>query len=385
MDKKSLYLDNAATTYPKPPQVAQAVADYIAHVGINVNRGGYTKAYDAAESILTLRERLCDFFQGPDPRNVIFTANVTASLNFLLKGWLKPGDHIIVTSLEHNATMRPLVQLQQQGVTFDCIPPAADGLPDMAAIPGLIKANTRAISAVHASNVSGGVIDIAALGQICQQHNLKFIVDSAQSAGILPIQMQDMHIDALAFTGHKGLLGPQGIGGFILTDEMASETTPLIAGGTGSFSHLETMPDLLPDRFESGTMNLPGLAGLAAALDFVEDYGIDNIHAHEQKLTKLFIDGLKGHEQISIIGENYRQRVAVISLNFLGCDNARIAWMLENEYGIMVRCGLHCAPRAHQSVGTYPEGTVRFAPGIYTTEDDMQYAIEAILKVLAEQ
>lgn len=385
MDKKTLYLDNAATTYPKPPQVARAVAEYIANIGVNVNRGGYAKAYDAAESILTLRERLCSFFQGPDPRNVIFTANVTSSLNFLLKGWLKPGDHIIVTSLEHNAVMRPLVQLQEQGVSFDCIPPDQNGLPDMSAVKGLIKENTRVIASLHASNVSGGIVDIAALGQICQENNLKLIVDSAQSAGILPIQMKDMHIDALAFTGHKGLMGPQGIGGFIITDEMAAETTPLIAGGTGSFSHLETMPNLLPDRFEAGTMNLPGMAGLAAAMDFLEEQGIEKIHAHEQKLTRVFIDGLKDHEQIDIIGKDYPQRVAVISLNFLGCDNAKIAWMLENEYGIMVRCGLHCAPRAHKSVGTYPEGTVRFAPGIFTTEDDMQYAVEAILKVLAEQ
>lgn len=293
MDKKTLYLDNAATTYPKPPQVARAVAEYIANIGVNVNRGGYAKAYDAAESILTLRERLCSFFQGPDPRNVIFTANVTSSLNFLLKGWLKPGDHIIVTSLEHNAVMRPLVQLQEQGVSFDCIPPDQNGLPDMSAVKGLIKENTRAIASLHASNVSGGIVDIAALGQICQENNLKLIVDSAQSAGILPIQMKDMHIDALAFTGHKGLMGPQGIGGFIITDEMAAETTPLIAGGTGSFSHLETMPNLLPDRFEAGTMNLPGMAGLAAAMDFLEEQGIEKIHAHEQKLTRVFIVGLR--------------------------------------------------------------------------------------------
>ena len=382
MDKKRVYLDNAATTYPKPPLVAEAVANYIANVGMNIKRGGYEKAYTAAESVLSLRERLCDFFNGPDPRNLIFTANITASLNFVLKGWLKPGDHIITTSLEHNATMRPLVQLQDQGISFDCIPTREDGQPDFDVIPAMIKPNTRAITAVHGSNVSGVVVDIARLAMIAREHGLKFIVDSAQTAGILPIDMKAIGIDCLTFTGHKGLLGPQGIGGFIISDEMVEQTVPLIAGGTGSFSHLETMPELMPDRFESGTMNLPGMAGLAAALDYIEEQGMDKLRDHEQQLTKGFIDALKGNDRIRIIGEDYPDRVAVISLDFPKHDNAEIAFQLENDFGIMTRCGLHCAPRAHKSVGTYPQGTVRFAPGIFTEKAEMDYAAEAILSLI---
>ncbi len=382
MSKKTIYLDNAATTYPKPPEVAQAVARYISDVGINIKRGGYTKAYSAAEAVLSLRERLCQFFVGPDPRNLIFTANITASLNFILKGWLKPGDHILVTSLEHNAMMRPLVQLSERGISFDTIPCDENGLPDTATIEALINNKTRAIAATHASNVSGTVIDIERLGQICCQHQLKFIVDTAQSAGILPLDMQAMHIDALAFTGHKGLLGPQGLGGFIISEEMAEQTTPLIAGGTGSFSHLETMPALLPDRFEAGTMNLPGMAGLAAGMDFLQDKGLTELHAYEMKLADCFIDQLRGHKKIRIVAEHCPQKVAVVSLDFGDADNGEIAFRLEDEYGIMVRCGLHCAPRAHKSFATYPQGTVRFSPGIYNTEKEMLYAADAVIKIL---
>lgn len=382
MDKKTLYLDNAATTYPKPPEVAAAVAEYINNVGMNIKRGGYAKAYAAAESVLNLRERLCAFFNGPDPRNLIFTANITTSLNFILKGWLQPGDHVLTTSLEHNAVMRPLLQLQDTGVGFDVIPCDHQGLPDYAAIPGLLRDNTRAIVAIHASNVSGAIVDIARLGGICRKHGLKLIVDSAQSAGILPIDFAATGIDALAFTGHKGLLGPQGIGGFIISDEMAAQTKPLVAGGTGSFSHLETMPELLPDRFEAGTPNLPAMAGLSAALDFIEGRGIDSLRRHEQRLTQLFIDALADLPQIRVIGRDLAERVAVISLDFGELDNAEITYRLEDEFGIMVRCGLHCAPRAHQSIGTYPQGTVRFSPGIYTTEQDMLYAAGAVRQIL---
>ena len=381
--EKVLYLDNAATTFPKPPIVAETVADYIANVGMNIKRGNYAKAYDAAEEVLNLRERICAFFNGPDPRNVIFTMNVTTSLNFVLKGWLEPGDHLLITSLEHNAMMRPLVQMEEQGISFNTIPCDEKGLPDMAAVEGLIKDNTRAIAALHASNVSGAITDIAALGKIAQKRGLKLIVDSAQSAGILPIDMEDMNIDFLAFTGHKGLLGPQGLGGFIISSEMAEKTNPLIAGGTGSFSNLETMPDLLPDRFESGTMNLPGMAGLSAALDFIESKGINNLRERERNLAELFVSELADIDKIRIIGKDNPNKVAVISLDFYDEDNAEIAFRLENEYGIMTRCGLHCAPRAHKSLGTFPSGTVRFSPGIYNSEDDIRYAADAVKSILA--
>ena len=374
-----IYLDNASTTFPKAPNVASAMADYITNCGININRGSYSLAYDVEDIIYTTRQRLHTLFNGHDPSHVIFTQNVTMSLNMVIKGLLKAGDHVLVSSMEHNAVMRPLTQLLDKGITFDTIPCDSTGSIQMDSIEPLIRPNTVALIINHASNVCGTIQPLESIGPICKTHNLQFIVDAAQTAGVIPIDVKACHIDALCFTGHKGLLGPQGIGGIILTKEMAQNLTPLIAGGTGSFSHLETMPTHMPDTFEAGTLNLPGIMGLNEGLSYIESQGMENIHNHELALTQAFLEGLQSIDGINIVGkQNIQDRTAVVSITIDGMDPASIAYELESTYYIMTRVGLHCAPRAHQTLGTYPEGTVRFSFGYANTHKDVESALSAL-------
>ena len=374
-----IYLDNASTTFPKAPTVATAMSDYITNRGININRGSYALAYDVEDIIYTTRQRLNTLFNGHDPSHVIFTQNVTMSLNMVIKGLLKAGDHVLVSSMEHNAVMRPLTQLLDKGITFDTIPCDSTGSIQMDSIEPLIRPNTVALIINHASNVCGTIQPLESIGPICKAHNLQFIVDAAQTAGVIPIDVKACHIDALCFTGHKGLLGPQGIGGIILTKEMAQNLTPLIAGGTGSFSHLETLPTHMPDAFESGTLNLPGIIGLNEGLAYIESQGMENIHNHELALTQSFLEGLQSIDGINIVGkQNIQDRTAVVSITIDGMDPANIAYELESTYHIMTRVGLHCAPRAHQTLGTYPEGTVRFSFGYANTHKDVESALSAL-------
>lgn len=378
-----IYLDNASTTFPKAPNVANAMANYITNYGININRGSYALAYDVEDIIYTTRQRLNTLFNGHDPSHVIFTQNVTMSLNMVIKGLLKSGDHVLVSSIEHNAVMRPLTQLLDKGITFDVIPCDVTGSIEIDAIKSLIRPNTVAIITNHASNVCGTIQPIESIGAICKAHNLHFIVDAAQTAGVIPIDVKAYHIDALCFTGHKGLLGPQGIGGIILTKEMAQTLTPLIAGGTGSFSHLETMPTNMPDAFEAGTLNLPGIIGLNEGVSYIESVGMENIHNHELALTKAFLEGLRSITGVNIIGkQDIPDRTAVVSITIDGMDPANIAYELESKYRIMTRVGLHCAPRAHQTLGTYPEGTVRFSFGYANTHEDVKSALSALHTIL---
>ena len=378
-----IYLDNASTTFPKAPNVASAMADYITNCGININRGSYSLAYDVEDIIYTTRQRLHTLFNGHDPSHVIFTQNVTMSLNMVIKGLLKAGDHVLVSSMEHNAVMRPLTQLLDEGITFDTIPCDSTGSIQMDSIEPLIRPNTVALIINHASNVCGTIQPLESIGPICKAHNLQFIVDAAQTAGVIPIDVKACHIDALCFTGHKGLLGPQGIGGIILTKEMAQTLTPLIAGGTGSFSHLETMPTHMPDAFEAGTLNLPGIIGLNEGLDYIESQGMENIHNHELVLTQSFLEGLQSIDGINIVGkQNIQDRTAVVSITIDGMDPANIAYELESTYHIMTRVGLHCAPRAHQTLGTYPEGTVRFSFGYANTHKDVESALSALHRIV---
>ena len=374
-----IYLDNASTTFPKAPTVATAMSDYITNRGININRGSYALAYDVEDTIYTTRQRLNTLFNGHDPSHVVFTQNVTMSLNMVIKGLLKAGDHVLVSSMEHNAVMRPLTQLLDKGITFDTIPCDSTGSIQMDSIEPLIRPNTVALILNHASNVCGTIQPLESIGPICKTHNLQFIVDAAQTAGVIPIDVKACHIDALCFTGHKGLLGPQGIGGIILTKEMAQTLTPLIAGGTGSFSHLETLPTHMPDAFESGTLNLPGIIGLNEGFAYIESQGMENIHNHELVLTQSFLEGLQSIDGINIVGkQNIQDRTAVVSITIDGMDPANIAYELESTYHIMTRVGLHCAPRAHQTLGTYPEGTVRFSFGYANTLKDVEAALSAL-------
>ena len=380
---QKVYFDHAATSFPKPPEVVSAMVAYMERVGSNVGRGGYASAYEAAGTVLAARERLCALLGGPDPRNVIFTLNVTEALNMILKGFLRPGDHVLVSAVEHNAVMRPLVQLSQTGVAFDRIPCDGEGALCLDALDGLVRPSARAVVLTHASNVAGTIQPVAQVGAFCRAHGLRFIVDCAQTAGMEPVDMGSMGIDALAFTGHKGLLGPQGTGGFLVTDAFEKELDPLISGGTGSFSHLETVPALLPDRFEAGTLNLPGIYGLHAALGFLEKTGIDVIRARERALTARFLAAVAEDGRIRVAGPRTAEgRTAVVSLDFPGRDNAEIAFRLDSEYGVMTRCGLHCAPNAHRTLGTYPQGTVRFSFGYGNTEEEIDYASDAIGRIL---
>lgn len=384
-----IYFDQAATSFPKGEQVAGVMGDYLRNVGVNINRGGYMDAYETAGMIYETREKLCRFFDfGPLPqmaKNVIFTSNITYALNMLIKGFLKKKDHVLVSQMEHNAIMRPLVQLEKAGIiTFDRIPCNNRGELLLEAIEPLIKVNTRAIYMTHASNVCGTILPAQKVGEIAHRHNLKFILDSAQTAGTFPISMKEMHLDALAFTGHKGLLGPQGIGGFLVTDEMAEQMEALICGGTGSISDTEETPEFLPDKFEAGTPNIPGILGLAAGIDTVEKIGLDNIRKKEEELTAYFLKEIKEISQLKIIGkEDIKERSFVVSVQTIGMDESTMAFLLDSQYHILTRVGMHCAPNAHKTLGTFPEGTLRFSFGYHNTKDEIDTAIRAIKTILA--
>lgn len=382
---KRVYLDNGSTSYPKAPGVGEAVRTFIEEIGTNVNRGGYEAAYAAEDVIIETREKLCKLFDFDKLRNVIFTPSITYSLNYVIKGYLRPGDHVLVSSMEHNAMMRPLTQMTEQGVSFDRIPCNRDGELMVDAIESMIRPNTKAIMMLHASNVCGTLMPLEQVGEICQRHGIKFIVDAAQTAGSIAIDMKAMHIDVLTFTGHKSLLGPQGIGGFLVSDEVAKEMIPLVTGGTGSVSDSEIQPDFMPDKFESGTQNIPGIYGLHAALSYLEKTGIANIHAHEMELCGAFIEKIDGlnNPNIRLVGtRKMDQRGPVVSLDFIGQDNAEISFRLDSEYGISTRCGMHCAPNAHKTLETYPQGTVRFAFGFRNAMEDVDYAVDAIREIL---
>ena len=374
-----IYLDNASTSFPKAEGVAEAVYHYLKDCGCNINRGGYDEAYQAEETVLRTRQQLTELFHGPDCRNVVFTRNITESLNVLLKGFLKAGDHVLVSAMEHNAVMRPLIQLTEQGVSFDRIPCMADGTLDISAMDRLLRENTRAVVMLHASNVCGTLMPVGTVGAFCHAHGLRFILDTAQTAGVFPIDMEAMHIDALAFTGHKGLLGPQGIGGFILQPDMVPLVQPLIAGGTGSISHEEQMPSFMPDRFEAGTMNLPGIMGLHAALRWLEQETIDAVRSHELELTERFLSGALDIPHLRVIGrQDIAERAGVVSVVPENADPALVADALGREYGIMVRVGLHCAPNAHKTLGTFPTGTIRFSFGRWNTPQQVDTALSAL-------
>ena len=375
---QTIYLDNAATSFPKPAGVSARMKEYMDSVGATINRSVYGAAQDAGLVTLRLRERLARLFSFPEkPTHVILTPGATAGLNFILKGFLRSGDHCLVSSMEHNAVMRPLLQLQ--GVEFDRIPCDEEGRLDPAAMLPLIRPNTRLCVMAHGSNVCGTVQDAATVGAICAEHGIAFALDAAQTAGHIPIDFQALHLSALCVPGHKGLLGPSGIGALLLRDDFAHALTPLLAGGTGSASDSEYLPDYLPDRFESGTPNLPGIYGFEEALRFIEETGIDALRAHELELTARFLEGLRTIPNLRLCGtEELSRRVGVISVDFTQADNAEAAFRLESEFGILTRCGLHCAPSAHKTLGTFPQGTVRFSLGFSSTAADVNAALAAL-------
>lgn len=378
----TIYLDNGATSFPKPPAVAQAMLQYMTEVGASINRGVYGSAQAAGMTTLMLREGLCRLFHHSDPTHCVLTGGNTMGLNMVLRGWLRPGDHCLVSSVEHNAVMRPLHDLAEQGVTFDRIPCDRDGHLNSADIPALIRPNTRLLVMAHGSNVSGAVQDAMAVGAICHEHGIPFVLDAAQTAGHWPIDFEAMHLSALSVPGHKGLMGPSGIGALLLSADFAKKLTPILTGGTGSASDSEAQPDYMPDKFESGTPNLPGIYGFHAAVDFILDTGVEVLQERERQLTKYFLDKLRDVKDIRLAGPwDLENRVGVISVDFAQVDNAEAAYRLEQDYGILTRCGLHCAPSAHKTLGTFPQGTVRFSVGHYTTEAEIDTAVQAIAEI----
>ena len=395
---KQIYLDNASTTFPKPREVADAVYQYMTGVGSNIGRGGYTSAYAAEEAVFVARQLLCDFFGGEDAKNVVFTKNITEALNVIIRGLLQPGDHVLVSAMEHNAVMRPLqligreLEAGEQApaavISFSRIPCDREGNLELEVLLKLVQQRTKAVIMTHASNVCGTLLPIDKVGDFCKQRGLLFIVDSAQSAGVFPINMQQLHIDALAFTGHKGLLGPQGIGGFVLREHMVTKLAPLIVGGTGSLSHTEKTPRFMPDKFEAGTLNLPGIMGLAAGVSWLKERGLASIRAHELALTEQLLAGLQGLEQqglLRIFGrKDLKQRTSVVSIAGTQLDIAMLAHKLNAEYGIATRVGLHCAPNAHKTLGTYPTGTLRFSMGWHNTEAEIATALNVLKEVLRD-
>ena len=376
-----IYLDNGATSFPKPEGVSAAMKFYMDQVGATINRSVYGSAQDAGLVTLQLRQRLKDLFCFPEPvTHVILTPGATWGLNMAIKGFLKPGDHCIVSSMEHNAVMRPLLQLQ--GVEYSRIPCNREGLLDPSDIEDLIRPNTKLLVMAHGSNVCGSVQDAKAVGEICARHGIAFVLDAAQTAGHYPVDFAEFGLSALCVPGHKGLLGPTGIGALLMTDAFAKALDPIIAGGTGSASDSEYLPEYLPDRFESGTPNLPGIYGWEAALQFVQTNGVEALWDHEMTLCQRFLDGLETIEGVALCGtKDYNRRVGVISVDFLYKDNAEAAFELEMDYGILTRCGLHCAPSAHKTLDTFPRGTVRFSLGFANTEADVDAALSAIRQI----
>lgn len=368
-----IYLDNAATTFPKAPGLGNAVGDFIENGATNINRGGGEMGTE--HMVLDTRMKIAGLFDA-EAENVILTSGATASANMLLRGLLKKGDHVIVSSMEHHAIMRPLKLL---GIDYTAIKADEEGNIKAEDIENAICDNTRLVLLTHASNVCGTLMPVEEVGEICKRRGVFFAVDSAQTAGIIDISVRKMNIDFLIFSGHKGLMGPQGTGGFVISKKLSEELIPTVAGGTGSYSDLYEMPSELPDRFEAGTPNIPGIVGLRHSLDFIMKEGIDKIYAHELELTGYFLEKIKDLP-LKLIGRNdILNRVGVVSVVARFSDNGVLAARLE-ERGIAIRYGLHCAPAAHEALGTVKTGTIRFSFGYFNTKEE----IDEVAKILEE-
>ena len=380
----TIYLDNAATSFPKPPCVGARMREYVDEVGASVGRGSYAAAQQAERVTLRLRQRLGRLFGFADPRHVILTPGNTWGLNLLLAGALRPGDHVLVSAMEHNAVMRPLTQLAKRGVIFERIPCDAQGRLQTGRLEAMLRPNTRLVLLAHASNVSGTVQDAQAVGAVCAARGVPFALDAAQTAGHLPLDFAALQLSALSVPGHKGLLGPQGTGALLLRPDFAETLEPIVSGGTGSASDSEEIPAYFPDRLEPGTPNLPGIFGWEAALSYLEDVTVEAAAAHDRALCAQFLAGLQDIPGVTLLGPDTAEgRVAVFSLDFPGQDNAAAAARLEEEFGILTRCGLHCAPNAHRTLGTFPRGTVRLSFGWFNTAEDADAALRAVRAVSA--
>lgn len=393
-NNKVVYFDNAATSWPKPPGVAEAMVHFLDEVGANPGRAAHRRAVESGRIVYDAREAVAEMFNAPDPLRVVFGANVTEALNLALHGLLRPGDHVITSSMEHNAMMRPLRALERQGVKLTVVRCSPKGQLDPADVEAAIRSDTKLVALNHASNVVGTILPLAEVGAICRQHDLLLLADAAQTGGTYPIDVQADGIDLLAFTGHKALGGPMGTGGLVVGERVnEKEMEPLKRGGTGSNSEHERQPDFLPDAFESGTLNTVGLAGLAVGVRWVQERSVDKIRAHEVALTQALIGGLReippaGSGQdpgVTIYGTlDAELQTATVSFNITGMAPSEAGLRLDEEYGIMCRVGLHCAPAAHKTIGTFPDGTVRFGLGAFSTQEEVEAALAAVEELAQE-
>lgn len=378
-----IYLDNAATTLKKPPEVIEAVVQAMKHMG-NSDRGTHENALSASRIIYDTRESLADLFGCPGADHVVFTSNATEALNIAISGLIKKNDHVISTDLEHNSVLRPLYRMEQErAVQLSFVGADSQGNIDYGEFESLIQENTSAIVCTHASNLTGNLVDIERVGRIAREHNLLFIVDASQTAGVFPIDMERMNIDVLCFTGHKSLMGPQGTGGLCINTE--KEVAPWKVGGSGVKSFSKIQPKELPTALEAGTLNGHGIAGLGAAVRFIQETGIDKIRAHEQQLMQAFYEGISRIRSITVYGDfESKERAPVVALNIGDYDSAQVSDELSEDFGIAVRSGAHCAPRMHQALGTVEQGAVRFSFSWFNTMEEVESAVKALREMAGE-
>ncbi|QDW74937.1 aminotransferase class V-fold PLP-dependent enzyme [Lachnospiraceae bacterium KGMB03038] len=377
-----IYLDNAATTMRKPEQVIQAVVQAMTSLG-NAGRGANEASLSAARVIYDTREKLCRFFHGENPRQIVFTNNSTESLNIAIKGLLEPGDHVITTMLEHNSVLRPLYEMEKKGAALTIIKADRQGRFSLDEMEGAIRPETKMIVCTNGSNLTGNYIDISQVGEIARRHGLLFVVDASQTAGVFPIDVQNMNVDVLCFTGHKGMLGPQGTGGMYVREGL--EIKPLKSGGSGVQTYSKTHPREMPTALEAGTLNGHGIAGLRAAVEYIEETGIDTIRAREQALMWRFYEGVKDIPNVTIYGDfSGKERCAIVALNIGDYDSSEVSDALLTEYQISTRPGGHCAPLMHEALGTVEQGAVRFSFAHYNTEEEVDFAIKAVRELAQE-
>ena len=377
-----IYFDNAATSWPKPPGVRAALNEYFGEASGNPGRSGHRMSVAAARIVENAREALAELFNANDPSRIVFTHNATHALNLALYGLLRPGAHVVTTGTEHNSVMRPLRHFEGLGVESTVIACTPEGRLDLEAVRRAIRHDTRLLVTTHASNVTGALNPLAELAALAREKNILYLVDAAQTAGAVPIDVQAIDVDLLAFTGHKGLLGPTGTGGLYIREGLA--LAPLMRGGTGSDSAHETQPEFLPDAHESGTLNLAGIAGLGAAVRFLLDIGIEAVRTHEQTLIAQFLTGASEISGLTVYGpKDTALRCGLVSFNLAGALPSEVGLILDQSFGIMARTGLHCAPSAHRTLGTFPTGTVRFSFGWYNTPGEVRKGLEALREIAA--
>jgi len=379
--RKTIYLDNAATTFPKPREVLKEMIDVYSSLGVSPGRGSYDLSMEAEDRVMGIRRQICQFFGGSDPERVIFSYNATDALNTLIQGLITPGSHVVTSRLEHNSVLRPLHHFSEQGIIhLDFIPFNTEGFLDPVTVAEAIKPNTGFVILTHASNVLGTIQPVEQIGAICREHGIPLLLDVTQTAGIIPIRMDEWGVSAVAFTGHKALLGPTGIGGLVLSPGLDVKTTRF--GGTGRESRSLIHTQTYPYRLEAGTINVAGVFGLSAGLNYLSIHGMEKVHAKELELTKRLRDGLNSIKEVRVYPSNgHGQHVPILLCNVDGMDPQDLSAILDADFGIATRAGLHCAPLVHQDLGTSPKGGVRFSLGPFNTAEEIDKTLEAMTAI----